>query len=409
MRIPPLIARLMGDRRGAAAPIVALLAVLLAAAIGGATDLTGVSSTGAKLQDAADSAALATTLTVVNNASVPQGELEAKARELSKPVLKGLSNKAVTSTVKVVSNSPAKVTVTLAQDYTTVFGALLGMRTVRVTREATAEAGQGVELCLLLLSNASDALTVGGTADLKAVKCGVQVNSKSSNAIGGHGNASVNSLKTYVAGPTKSAPNFTPQPLFNQSAVADPFAAQMPWPATSTCTLNVGTLKKQTKTLSPGVICGGIDIGNGGVLKLNPGVYVLQTGSVSVKSGGVLEGGAGATLVLTDPLGTVTVQAGGSLILEGAKTGPWKNIALAVKPQPVELTSTLIGGGDFVLDGIVYMPSQKLNLTGGASIEKKESPRAFVANRLELSGNGQVFMRAQPGRMVKGAPVRLVQ
>ena len=409
MPLSRFIRRLQGDRRGGAAPIVALVMLLLVTAVGGATDLTGVSATGAKLQDAADSAALASAMSLVNNPSASPAMLKVKAQEMAEPAGKGLTTKAVTTAVTIQSPSPAKVTVALSQDYATVFGSLLGKRTMTVTRHATAEAGQGVELCMLLLSNSADALTVGGTADLTAVKCGIQVNSKSAAAVGGNGNATVKSLNTYVAGPTKAVSNFTPKPLFDQKPVADPFAAQMQWPSTGACGTTLGTLKKATVNLTPGILCGGISIGNGSTLKLAPGVYVLQTGSVSIKSGGVLDGGGGATLVLMDPAGTVTVQAGGSLILEGAKSGPWKNVALAIKPQPTELTSTLIGGGDFVLDGIVYAPTQKINLTGGASVEKKESPRAFVANRVEMSGNGQVFLRAQPGRMVRGTPVRLVQ
>lgn len=409
MTLLPPLRRLVGDRAGNAGMMTALFVLLLAVAVGGATDLTGVSSTGAKLQDAADSAALAATLVLAKNPAATPTQLKAAAQAMAQSAGKSLADKTVIASVTVASTAPASVRVALAQDQALAFGGLIGRGRMTVSRDATAVAGEGVQLCMLLLSNAADALTVGGTADLTAAKCGVQVNSKSANALGGNGNATVKTQQTYVAGPAKSAPSFTPKPLFAQSVVADPFAATMPWPLPQSCALTVGTLRKRTKTLSPGVICGGIDIGNGGVLKLNPGVYILQTGSVSVKSGGILDGGGGATLVLTDPLGTVTVQAGGSLILEGAKSGPWKNVALAIKPQPVELTSTLIGGGDFVLDGIVYAPTQKINLTGGASIEKKESPRAFVANRVELSGNGQVFLRAQPGAMVRGSPVRLVQ
>ncbi|HEX8233170.1 MAG TPA: pilus assembly protein TadG-related protein [Caulobacteraceae bacterium] len=400
---------ILSDRGGNAGVMTALFALLLATIAGGATDLTGVGSTGEKLQDAADSAALAATLMLVKNPSASQAQLKAKAEQMAQPARKGMSDKAVNAAVTVEATAPARVKVALSQDYAAVFGALVGKRTVTVTRDATAMAGENVELCMLLLSQAPAALTVGGTADLNAVKCSIQVNSPSPNALASNGNATVKSHKVYVVGSKKPEPNFKPQPAFNQTPVPDPFAATMPWPAPGACARTLGSIRRTTLNLLPGVICGNINIGNGGTLKLAPGVYVLQSGSISVKSGGVLDGGSSATLVLTDPVGTVTVQAGGSLILEGAKSGPWKNVALAIKPQPTEQTSTLIGGGDFVLDGIVYAPTQKIVLSGGASIEKKESPRVFVANRMELSGNGQVFLRSQPGRMVKGAPVRLVQ
>ncbi|HEX8233171.1 MAG TPA: pilus assembly protein TadG-related protein [Caulobacteraceae bacterium] len=415
MHLPNLPRCLLRDQRGNAGVMTALFVLLLATAVGGATDLTGVNSSGEKLQDAADSAALTATLALARNPTISQSRLEAKAKEMTAPALKGLTGEPVTTTVTVQSLAPAKVNVQLSQDHGMTFAGLLGSPKLTITRHATAMAGKGVELCMLVLSpNQSDAIKIGGTADFTAIRCAVQVNSNSGNALNSGGSSRVKALKTYVVGPAKSIQNWTPTPSFGQKAYADPFASRMPWPTTTTCGQTLTSLAGATKTLTaplgaPLVLCGGIDIGNSGVLVLKPGTYVIQSGGINVKSGGILDASAGATLVLTDPSATINMQAGGSLRLQAQKTGPWKDVAIAVKPQPIERTSTLIGGGELELDGIVYLPSQKLYLSGGAAYEKKDSPRSFVSNRLEFGGNGTMFVRAQPGSMMRDAQVWLVQ
>ncbi|HEX8233324.1 MAG TPA: pilus assembly protein TadG-related protein [Caulobacteraceae bacterium] len=407
-----LPARFGADRGGNVAIIVGVAAFVLAGIAGAGIDYARMLSTGNKLQDGADGAAIDAALTIAGNPQGAASQVETKAREFLQPALAStMETTGDATSVQIENAAPARVRVTVSQDQYLAFGRFFGVSQLKVTRSSTAVAGEAVPVCLLVLDPAAaDAWTVQGTSDVIGRRCAAQVNSRSARALGSNGNARVNTLKTLVAGPPQTAAAWTPKPEFSQRPMADPFAGRLPWPkAGSACTYTLGALKNLSRSLTPGTICGGIELETGGRLKLSPGVYVVQSGGVKVRSGAVLDGGGGVTLVLTDPTATVEMQAGGSMILSSTRSGPWAGMALAIKPQPSELTSTLIGGGETALDGIVYAPSQRLRLTGGAAMDKADVPRQWVANRITTEGNGQVMLASGGGPLSLPAGVRLVK
>ncbi|MER8531093.1 hypothetical protein, partial [Mesorhizobium sp. M0494] len=193
---------------------------------------------------------------------------------------------------------------------------------------------------------------------------------------------------TSVVGPSGPSAGFNPQPVFNQKELADPIISRLVWPTDNVCTYNNLVIKNATANLVPGTFCGGLTLSVGAVVNLAAGTYVIRTGGLSLSSGAVLDAADGTTIVLLDDQATTTMQAGAKLRLTAPTSGPWMGIALAQKPQGVERTSTLIGGGDTDLGGIVYLPSQKLFLTGGGALSTDSKPRIFVVNRIEMNGNG---------------------
>jgi hypothetical protein len=234
-----------------------------------------------------------------------------------------------------------------------------------------------------------------------------QVNSDSSRGLASNGNAGVKMLATFVAGPRQTARGFAPSPEFGQPPLEDPLAPTIKWPASAPCQ-TLQQFKNVTSVLPPGTYCGGLDLATGAVVRLQPGVHVIKTGSVALQSGAVLDGRGGVTLVLLDPNGTVTMQARAALKINAPKTGEWAGFALAIRPQPSERTSSLGGGGELEMDGIVYAPSQYLRLTGGGEIQRADSPRTFVVNRLATQGNGLIYLRGSSALMM-GADTRLVK
>jgi hypothetical protein len=62
-----------------------------------------------------------------------------------------------------------------------------------------------------------------------------------------------------------------------------------------------------------------------------------------------------------------------------------------------------------LFDGIIYLPSQKLHLTGGGDLSVAGLRRVFIARTLETAGNGKVFVNGSPDLLVDIAQVRLVE
>jgi Flp pilus assembly protein TadG len=409
-----ILYRRLLNERGNVAITFALSVLGVAILVGGGVDMTRLTTSGSRLQDAADAAALsiATDVAVApaNTAtSVLLAKAEAKAANLIRsPLDKTRSSYAGAATVEIVSRTPAQVKVVVSQPQNMQFGSMVGFKSVPLQRTAVAISQAAYPVCLLVLDpDSSHAWVAQGTSNVTGPKCVAQVNSSSASSLSSNGNAAVTMLRTFVVGPAQQAGAFTPDPEFKQPVLADPLAAQMQWPSPSSCQ-TLTQFKNTTETLSPGVYCGGLDLATGAEITLRPGTYVLKTGGVSVRSGAVLDGSKGVTLVLLDPNGAVRMQAGGSLLLNAPKDGDWANIALAAKPQPTEITSYLGGGGDTALDGIVYLPSQDLHLTGGGVIQRADSPRTFVVNRLTTEGNGQIYLRGSSALMM-GSDTRLVR
>jgi Flp pilus assembly protein TadG len=409
-----LLHRPLLNDRGNVAITFALSVLGMAVLVGGGVDMTRLSMSGSRLQDAADAAALSIATDVaaapsITDTSVLLAKAQAKAANLIRsPLDKTRSTYGGAAAVEIVSRTPAQVRVVVSQPQNMMFGSVVGFKSVPLQRTAVAVSQAAYPVCLLVLDpDSSNAWVAQGTSNVTGPKCVAQVNSSSSSSLSSNGNASVAMLRTFVVGSAQQAGAFSPAPEFKQAVLADPLAAQMHWPTPTSCQA-LTQFKNTTQTLSPGTYCGGFDLATGANITLRPGTYVLKTGGVSVRSGAVLDGSSGVTLVLLDPAGSINMQAGGSVLLNSPKTGDWANVALAAKPQPTEVVSYLGGGGDTSLDGIVYLPSQNLHLTGGGVIQRADSPRTFVVNRLTTEGNGQIYVRGSSA-MVMGSDTRLVR
>ncbi len=406
--------RFARNDRGNVAVVAALSMLTVGMAVGGGIDMSRMSASGSKLQDAADAAALSIA-TAVGKAppTVQTATLEAEARRtatgLAAPAFKDtMSVHGGGVAVELQSRTPAQVKVTLSQRQDTLLGGLFGIKSLPLHRSAVAVSRAAYPVCMLVLdTDAPDAWSAQGTSDVIGPQCVAQVNSDSSRGLSSNGNAGVRMLRTFVAGPRQSVRAFSPTPYFEQPTLDDPLAPGIRWPAPAACQ-TLQQFKNETRVLAPGTYCGGLDLATGAVVRLQPGVYVLKTGSVALQSGSVLDGRGGGTLVLLDPNGTVTMQARAALKINASKTGDWAGMALAIKPQPTERTSSLGGGGELELDGIVYAPSQFLRLTGGGQIQRADSPRTFVVNRVATQGNGLIYLRGSSALMM-GSDTRLVK
>jgi hypothetical protein len=217
-------------------------------------------------------------------------------------------------------------------------------------------------------------------------------------------------LAINVGGKVAAPHGFTPTPVSNQPSMADPIKPRVTWPSASTCTAaRTNVTVNAIRPLTPGAYCGGITIGNGGIATLAPGIYVIQTGNLEIRSGGKLLAPVNTTIVLTGDGSTINILAGGAADIRAPASGPWRGIAIAQKPQSVERTSNMQGGGELLFDGIIYLPSQKLHLTGGGDMSVAGLRRVFIARKLETAGNGKVFVNGDPTLLAETARVRIVE
>jgi hypothetical protein len=92
------------------------------------------------------------------------------------------------------------------------------------------------------------------------------------------------------------------------------------------------------------------------------------------------------TIVLLDPLGTIDIR--GTARIQAPRAGSWRGMAIAVKPQPAERTSAV--GGEMRIQGALYLPSQRLEITGNGAAVGRGTTSLIVARKLALSGTADL-------------------
>jgi hypothetical protein len=124
-------------------------------------------------------------------------------------------------------------------------------------------------------------------------------------------------------------------------------------------------------TINPGVYCGGMKLNAGANVTLNPGIYYLDQGSLSVNGGASLSG-TGVTLVFTSSSGhnyaSASINGGANINLTAPTSGPTAGIVLFGDRNMTAGTSfSLNGGSTEMFGGAIYLPRAAVSFSGGAA------------------------------------------
>ncbi|HEX8570583.1 MAG TPA: hypothetical protein VF699_11770 [Caulobacteraceae bacterium] len=370
------------DARGSTSVIAAFALLGVAGATAAAVEMSRVTAAATALQDLADATALRTARADARGEQ-DKVALAAGAEALALSLMDEQAPDATGAQADVsFPEDPPAVTVRLSHKVG-LFG--------QVSAVATAIEEPDAPVCLLVLDPAkAGSWSVGGSSVVAAEDCAAQVNSASARALSGGGAARVHMLRTLVVGRGGALRGFTPAPRYQQPLLADPYADQLPWPRPAHCDHTNLELKKGSESLQPGVYCGGLVLGSGAVADLSPGVYVLKDGPLKLASQSTLNAPAGVTFVLVGQGGFVETRAGADLKLKAPTSGPWTGFIVAQAPNGQQgQSSVVIGGGDVDVDGLMYLPSQHMMISGGG----EGFLGGMVVNTLDMRGNGRLKLR----------------
>ena len=372
------------DVRGSTSLLAAFALVGIAGVTAAAMEMSRVTAATTQLQDLADATALSTARLDAEGRR-DKAALETDAEALALSLMRERAPDATEAQAAVdFSKERPAVTVRLSQKVG-LFGT--------AGAEATAVVEPDAPVCLLVLDpHAPRAWAMTGSATVSAQDCAAQVNSAADRALDGGGAAKVSMLRTLVVGGAGSVRGFTPTPRLRQPVLQDPYAQALQWPQPAHCDQTDWDAPKGVSSLQPGVYCGGLSIRGGATVNLSPGVYVLKDGPLKVASHGTLNGPEGVTFVLVGDGGYVESRAGANLVLKAPSSGPWAGFVVA---QPVtsgaRQSSVVIGGGDVDVDGMIYLPSNRMMISGGG----EGGVGALVVRTLDMRGNGR--LRLAPG------------
>jgi Flp pilus assembly protein TadG len=407
-RAKPLLVRVLRDRSGAAAVILALAVSAIVGFAGLGTEVAAWYYTKRAMQGAADAAASSAAATLAANTSATSTQMQDVGKSVAATMhftdgtantTVSINNPPATTTSLNTCSSPFSafncyVEVVINQPQTPLLSALFLSNGPTITARAVAlanirAADQG---CVLALDRNSDVgLTTIGSPSLTLNSCAIYVNSSlDPGALTMGGSASISALAAYVVGGISGGGLTTTDGTYTGvNPINDPYAnATVPWPSPrpvassgQNCDQNNwsggGTLSASSGKAY--VFCNGIKITGNATLNLCPGVYIVDQGSVDLHSGtlnapptsGCATTG-GVTIILANDTGgappDITVNGNFTLNITAPTSGPTAGIALFEDRVSCPSCGNKINGGSTSnITGAIYFPNNAVNYTGGSS------------------------------------------
>jgi Flp pilus assembly protein TadG len=371
------------------------------------------------MQHAADSAAVTAAVAVAGGAN-DNGAASGRAIAANYGFAVSSGGPGTSNTTVGVNSPPTSgpnlsnrgaIEVIISQPQSRLFSTIWGSTAYTVTARAVATP-QGQPCILALNQTASASYSEQGTANVNLVNCAIVDDSSSSSAVSLGGGGVVSTTFVGVVGGISGASNITASygTMTGYHYTSDPYAS-VNFPAFSGCDKhNYQTSKSDN--LSPGVYCGGMKLVSGATVTLNPGIYYLDGGSLSMQGQTTLKG-TGVTLVFTSSSGsgyaTANISGGATLQITAPTTGSTAGIVMfGDRNEPLDTAYSLTGGDNQNVGGAIYFAKGAIQWAGNANGNQKCTQ--IVADTVQLVGNTTLQVDCKGfGTKTMGSPALLIE
>jgi Flp pilus assembly protein TadG len=272
---------------------------------------------------------------------------------------------------------------------TLLFGYIFNSPTSEVTRSAIARlAPPDFPLILVLDLTAPGALRMDGASALMDAAAGtVHVNSNKSNAVLLNGSPQLIAQKLSIVGDINGSAPLVPIIQTGASIKVDPLLA-LPYPDPDPTTglpmpkpLGPAGGITTPGVYAPGSYPQGMDL-NGGVVTLLPGRYSFGGSGIDLEGNATVIG-TGVMIFLEKNAFVDISGSGAGMTLTPEISGIYQGVSLWLHRQTVSSKACQIGGGGiFDLQGTLYVPKAKLDMSGTPG--KKLG--SIIVNTLNVSG-----------------------
>jgi hypothetical protein len=301
-----------------------------------------------------------------------------------------------------------RVTQTVPQGFSSVLGNTSGVVSARATAALVPS-----RACIYLLSpTAAAALSLSGSSSLIS-SCGININSTAANALSTSGSAQLSAPEYNVVGGVQTATPLTPDPTTGVQPAPDPLAS-LPLPASPPYTCdhnNYSAPNWSNPTLSPGVYCGGINVGNNRYT-LSPGIYIMVGGGLTTQSansaivgnGVMIYNTFGATNMGNRAYAPINIAANSTVSLRAGTTGVYAGILFFSDRSAPPSADTYGGGSTAVYEGAIYSKNARVAIFGNSSLSTQYT--IVVASTMSLVGT--TGFNNNYSSVVGGAPIKQV-
>jgi Flp pilus assembly protein TadG len=423
------------NQGGGVVLIFALMMPVLMGLSAAAIEYAGLVKRRAELQRAADAASIAGVnqfkLANTDDASVIRFAI-ATANSQSKPT--GSQMNAAQATADVIGKH-AGVHVMITEVMPLSFGKLLQIPDVTITTNSTAKLTGTTRLCLLALDPlVPKAFSLEKNARIAASDCSLYSNSMDRAGISGGDSATATAIMTCSAGGfSGNKAIFLPPPATGCPPLKDPLADRAA-PVVGGCislsssvNANASDTTKTIKIsrgayiLQPGTYCNGLEITDGALVTLRPGVYVIQNGPLVVHKkasmsgenvGFYFTGNKGGLLFDKDSIISLTAPKDGDmaslLFFEERQVvspaappepdGVLGVVANAVPPPPPGAPPLrqyrIISDNARMLLGTIYLPAGRLIIDSSKPVADQSAYTVIVARLVNLYEGPNLVLNA---------------
>jgi hypothetical protein len=257
----------------------------------------------------------------------------------------------------------------------------------------------------VLDASAHGALSVSGNGSVQASNGTIDVSSNAADALTASGNANVSALSIGAVGgvAVSGGARLSPSPVAI-GGVADPFAG-VPTPSLGGPVLPaVNVSGNQVRAVNPGTYKS-ITVSGNGLLELRSGIYVV-TQAISVSGNGVLVGqgvllylGCGTSSAVQScgagqPGASFSVSGNGLYTLNGMTGGTYSGLTLFADRNNTS-TIGLSSGATSVFTGGIYARSGAFTLTGSGGTVTLNG--VIAVDTAAIPGNGALLLTASGG------------
>jgi Flp pilus assembly protein TadG len=387
--------RLASDQRGSVMVAAAFVLPAMIFGTGVAVDVSRWYNLKAAAQNAADAAALST----VREAALA-GMTDQKLAELAKLFARAALGDAGLNAIISASAAPldGSLTVNVKVKGQPSFGRILGLTEMNADVSATARLVGKMKICLLALETGkSKTMEASKAAKITATDCSFFINSKDAKAILVKDTAKFSAqLICSAGGYDGSSLNFAPQPKRDCPPIPDPLAKRPP-PTAGNCDYTKHVVDKGAVFLKPGVYCGGLRVTGSAVAKLDPGIYVMRDGTLSIEDSATLEG-KDVGFYMQGKESTIYLDSKTTIDLSAPVTGEMAGL-LFYEDRGVTKSDKhrIYSENAHTLLGTIYLPKGHLYIESNKPISQKAAYTIIVAGQIEMTAGPELFLNANYG------------
>lgn len=305
---------------------------------------------------------------------------------------------------------PSKIEVAISRGVDFLFGPVLGIAGAEVKARAVAgftSEGSADYAIVVLSETACSAFKQSGSANLTIEDGGIMVNSDCSTALKKTGSGDITAAVINYFGEggyqINGSGSVSPPPSAVPERVEDPLADWEPPEPGDPAPGSEGTAENpqlthlmgsDNKTVYPGTYYGGLKISGSGNATFEPGIYIMAGGGLELEGSGD-KTGDGVMFYNTNapdhPMGAgdyarIKITGSGNVNFTAPTDEPYPNMLFWQDPANTE-DFDKAGSGD-ITEGIFYLPSAKLDVSGSGDIGAAQ----FIVDQFEKTGSGDLTL-----------------